>query len=492
VVTSAVATTALVGHLFGEADLYALRHFTPMAIPGGIVFFALATGITCARPDGGLMGIVASDSAGGALARRLLPWVLVTPALIGWLRFRGEQAGLFDFEFGLSIMVVSSMALLTTVVVWTARSLTAADARRRHAERQLQRNEALVAAVFDATPDSISAKDRAGRYVLVNAAGARLLGHTVPEVLGHTDAELLAPAAAGARDAQREAILASGETLTVEEPVTVDGEARVYLATKGVYHDDQGHAAGIFAMARDVTDVKQVDEVRRARDAAEAAVKELEAFAYSVSHDLRAPLRSIDGFSQALLEDYAARLDQTGQHYLDRVRANAQRMAQLIDDLLELSRVSRSELERAPVDLTTLAHEIMAELQRAHPDRRVDFAVAPGLSVSGDGRLLRIALQNLLGNAFKFTSKRDAARIEVGRTNENGHSAFYVRDNGAGFDMHYADKLFGAFQRLHTPAEFEGNGIGLATVQRIVRRHGGRVWAEGEVDRGATFYFTLQ
>jgi PAS domain S-box-containing protein len=487
-----VAVMALVGHLFGEADFYALRHYTPMAVPGAIAFTALALGLMCARPAGGLMGVVASEGAGGALARRLLPWMLVTPTLVGWLRFRGEHAGYFDLEFGLAIMVVSSMALLTVVVLLTARSLTAADARRHDAERKLRRTEVLVSAVFDATPDSINVKDRSGRYALINSAGARLLGHTIAEVIGRTDAELLAPATARARDAQREAILDSGKNLVVEEQVTVDGSPRIYLATKGIYRDEHGEPAGTFAMSRDVTDVKQVDEVRRARDAAEAANQELEAFSYSVSHDLRAPLRSIDGFSQALLEDYAARLDQTGHHYLERVRANAQRMAQLIDDLLALSRVSRSDLQRAPVDLTAAARDIVAELHRAHPDRQVEVVIAEGLHTSGDGRLLGIVLQNLLGNAWKFTAKRAPARIELGRTDQNGHSAFYVRDNGAGFDMRYSDKLFGAFQRLHSPAEFEGTGIGLATVQRIVTRHGGRVWAEGEIDRGATFYFALQ
>jgi len=222
-----------------------------------------------------------------------------------------------------------------------------------------------------------------------------------------------------------------------------------------------------------------------------AANRELEAFSYSVSHDLRAPLRSIDGFSQALLEDYAPRLDGPGKDYLQRVCAASRRMAELIDDLLNLSRVTRSEMRQERVDLSALTRAIVAELQQAHPERQVECVIAAGAVVNGDAPLLRVVLENLLGNAWKFTQKQPQARIEFGVTQHDGTPVYFVRDNGAGFDMAYADKLFGAFQRLHARTEFEGTGIGLATVQRIIHRHGGRIWAQGAVEHGATFYFTL-
>jgi len=229
------------------------------------------------------------------------------------------------------------------------------------------------------------------------------------------------------------------------------------------------------------------------RNAAEllAANTELDAFAYSVSHDLRAPLRSIDGFSQILLEDYAARLDEAGRESLHRVRAASQRMGTLIDDLLKLARVTRAEIRTEVVDLSGMARDIAAELRRATPERQVEFAIAPGLKARGDARLLRVALDNLLRNSWKYTAKQPGPRVEFGSVEANGGQAFMVRDNGAGFDMKYADKLFGVFQRLHSAAEFEGTGVGLATVRRIINRHGGRIWAEGAVDQGATFYFTL-
>jgi PAS domain S-box-containing protein len=218
---------------------------------------------------------------------------------------------------------------------------------------------------------------------------------------------------------------------------------------------------------------------------------ELESFAYSVSHDLRAPLRAMDGFSLALLEDCSDKLDEQGREHLNRVREAAQRMDQLIDDLLALSRVTRAEMQRETVDLSALAGSIADELKRLDPQRQVELAIAPDLRAKGDRRLVEVVLRNLLGNAWKFTSAKPAARIEFAVEQVNGYRAFFVRDNGAGFDMAYANKLFGPFQRLHSMEEFPGTGIGLATVQRVIHRHGGKVWAEGQVDKGATFYFTL-
>ncbi len=219
---------------------------------------------------------------------------------------------------------------------------------------------------------------------------------------------------------------------------------------------------------------------------------ELESFSYSVSHDLRAPLRSVDGFSQALLEDCYDQLDDSGQEYLGRIRSATQRMGHLIDDLLTLSRVIRSDIQIETVNLSRLASNISHELQRTQPDRQLEFVIQPGLLTQGDERLLQVVLENLLNNAVKFTSKHSQAKIELGTiAKDHEDLVYFVRDDGVGFDMNYAEKLFSPFQRLHGMQEFQGNGIGLATVQRIVRRHGGRVWAEGIVEGGATFYFTL-
>jgi light-regulated signal transduction histidine kinase (bacteriophytochrome) len=265
-----------------------------------------------------------------------------------------------------------------------------------------------------------------------------------------------------------------------------------------------GKPSRLFAVIQDVTERRRVeDEVRRLNAELDQRVqvrtaqlestnKELEAFCYSVSHDLRAPLRNIVGFSQALLQDYSDKLDEQGKEYLQRAGAAGQRMTRLIEDLLHLSRVARSEMSRSKVNLTQLVQAVAAELQKGEPTRSVHWKITQGATAEGDPRLLRIAFENLLGNAWKFTGKKEHPVIEFGQTKQGDERVFFVRDNGAGFEMAYAGKLFGAFQRLHPATDFPGTGIGLATVQRIINRHGGRIWAHAEPEKGATFYFTLR
>ncbi len=222
-----------------------------------------------------------------------------------------------------------------------------------------------------------------------------------------------------------------------------------------------------------------------------SANRELESFAYSISHDLRAPLRGIDGFSHLLDEEYGDWIDDQGRGYIERVRKAVQRMGTLIDDILELSRVTRQEMRREDVDLSRLATEVAEEISRAQPGRRVDFVHAPGCHANGDAQLLRLLLQNLLENAWKYTGPSNTAKVEFGSETADGKTVFFVRDNGVGFDMRYAGRLFSPFERLHKPQEFEGSGVGLATVSRIAHRHGGRIWAEAKPGEGATFRFTL-
>ncbi len=243
--------------------------------------------------------------------------------------------------------------------------------------------------------------------------------------------------------------------------------------------------------ALDKTNAQLEQRVNERTAQLQATNKELDAFAYSVSHDLRAPLRSLEGFSHALMDDYADKLDDTGRGYLKRIQAGSVRMAELIDALLKLSRISRSDLAMIPVKIGAMAAEIAKELQEADPGRDVEFRINAGLTAIADGAMIKSVMENLLGNAWKFTSKTGKALIEFSVTGDNGRQVFFVRDNGVGFNMEYVSRLFGAFQRLHRHDEFEGTGIGLATVQRIITLHGGRIWAEGAEGKGAAFYFTL-
>lgn len=375
---------------------------------------------------------------------------------------------------------------------------------RKLAEAELQKSHNLLQTVIEGTPDAIFAKDLQGRFLLANSMSAKIMGKPLEEILNKDDRDMFPPEIARIiRETDRH-IMTTGETQVLEEDVPTNGTLRTYLSAKSVWRDVQGNIIGLVGIARDITERKLAEqEIKKLNEALErrvlertaelmAANKELEAFSYSVSHDLRAPLRGIDGFSQALMDRYGDQLEDKAKHYLTRIRAGTQRMGELIDDLLTLSRVTRSEMRRQAVDLSAIATEILTELKFQEPDRDVEFAIAPGLVVNGDPQLLRVVLENLFNNAWKFTSARIQTKINFDAILQTDSKiAYFVRDNGAGFDMTYSNKLFGAFQRLHSTTQFPGTGVGLATVQRIIHRHGGQVWAEGVVEQGATFYFTL-
>ena len=360
------------------------------------------------------------------------------------------------------------------------------DTRTRHIRRQAQ--------IIDQIHDAVIAMDMSGNITLWNHGAERLFGYTAQQALKQSilllrppdqhlelDSDIIAPLFTQEREHHRELQLSKAN----------DERFYAHLALS-LLTDDNDKPTGILAYAIDINDKKLAEQALRQQTAELLAVnKELESFSYSVSHDLRAPLRAVDGFSLALLEDYGNKLDDTAADYLQRVRRAAQHMATLIDDLLQLSRITRSELQLANVDLSHAALDIIKRFKESDPATATTIVIAPDMTAQADTRLIRIALDNLLGNAWKFTAKRNDARIEFNQFHRNSETVYVIRDNGAGFDMRFADKLFNPFQRLHNAREFEGTGIGLATVMRIINRHGGRIWAEGEVNKGAAFYFTL-
>ncbi len=352
---------------------------------------------------------------------------------------------------------------------------------------------ALLAAIVESSDDAIISLSLNGAVTSWNEGAYKMFGHTPREMIGETVA-LLIPAHSEDEFSRLLQRLRSGghvEHLETVRRCKGGTEIDVSISSSPI-RDASGVLIGASWIARDITQLKRTQiALQHAKDATDTVNRELESFSYSVAHDLRAPLRSIDGFSQALLEDFGEKIDGDGRRYLGYVRESAQHMAQLIDDILALSRVSRATLSDETVDLTALAHAVIARLSRTQPERTVNVTIQDGISVRGDPRLLAIVMDNLLGNAWKFTGKQADPRIELGTTSCDGRLAYFVRDNGAGFDMAYAGKLFGVFQRLHATHEFEGTGVGLATVQRVVHRHRGQVWAQAAVGAGATFYFTL-
>jgi PAS domain S-box-containing protein len=364
------------------------------------------------------------------------------------------------------------------------------DVSARIAAETAQRH---LAAIVSSSDDAIISKTLDGIILSWNPGATRIYGYSAEEMVGKSLTILIPP---GRVDELPRLLSELRQGRSFEHFHTVrrrkDGKDIHVSLTLSPIRDIAGAIIGASSIARDISAEKRAEEeLKKAKVAAESASRELEAFSYSVAHDLRAPLRAISGFSEILQKDHKERLDAKGEDYLRRMAAAAERMASLIDALLALSRVTRTEPRRERVDLSKLARGVVEGLRAAHPDRRVDVVIPEEINVMGDSQLLRAALENLLENAWKFTGKREDARIELGVTENDGEPAYFVADNGAGFDMAYAGKLFAPFQRLHSPAAFPGTGIGLATVQRIVHRHGGRIWAESEAGKGATFFFTL-
>ncbi|WP_433729997.1 sensor histidine kinase [Actinoplanes sp. CA-051413] len=358
-------------------------------------------------------------------------------------------------------------------------------------------------ALIDHTSAVIYMRDADGRYLLVNREYERLFKLRREDIVGLTDHDLFPQDIADDFRANDLRAFARGFPVQMEEQAPSDDGLRTYVTVKFPLTDAAGHSYAVCGISTDITERKHAEEevrrlnnelelrVRERTAELEASTRELDAFAYSVSHDLRAPLRSVEGFSQILIEDYSEALEAEARQYLGRIQANVARMAQMIDDLLNLSRATRVELRREHTDITALAGEVVAELRGREPERSIDVVVPDGLVAQGDPHLIRLVLQNLIGNAWKFTVHKPDAAIQLAQEQHDGVEVFSVRDNGAGFDMRFAHKLFDPFQRLHSATDFEGTGIGLAIVHRIVTRHGGQIRAESTPGAGATFRFSL-
>jgi PAS domain S-box-containing protein len=374
-----------------------------------------------------------------------------------------------------------------------AQSATLRAERARKAIERSDEQRFQLAAIVESSGDAIIASSLDGHIQSWNEGAQQLFGHDPAEVIGRPMSLLVPPGRQGEEPALI-ARLSKGESIAPFETrrQRKDGTVVDVSVTISPIRASGGELIGTSTAARDISDRKRAEAAAlRAREVAEAANRELEAFSYSVAHDLRAPLRRIVGFSQALLEEHGLDIPEGGQDYLRRVWSSANEMGRLIDALLELGRVTRVGIRIHRVDLSALARATAKRLKELEPERAVEFEIADGCTEKGDATLLGAAIENLFSNAWKFTRNKPKARIEFGCIHENGETVYFVRDNGAGFDMAFAYKLFGVFQRLHTQTEFEGTGVGLATVQRIVRRHGGRVWADAKVGSGACFLFTF-
>jgi PAS domain S-box-containing protein len=644
-----VSLHALVGHAYGVRWSYGAATFTTMAPLSAAAFLLLALGVLATRPQRGLMAIVTGDSPGGALARRLLPTMVLTLLLLGWLCLEGESRGIYDAALGFSLYTIANIAIFAALVVWGARSLLIADNARKRVEADRQRfftlsRDLLCIAGFDgylkevnpawesalgftreellgrpfldfvhpddradaltqaqkaevgvpnlsyenryqcadgtyrwllwsATPipdegliyatarditerklmeaalmssrdvlearvqertaalleseerarlivdtalDAVVTMDSDWTITGWNSRAERMFGWPREEALGRKLDATIIPRRF--REAHRRGLrnfLAKGDALALNariEIAAVDRHEREFPVELAIAPVQRRGQWSFSAFARDISERKRSERAvreseekvrqanleleRRVQERTaqlETANKELEAFSYSVSHDLRAPLRHVQGYVEMLAAALAGQLPDKARRYLNVITEASVEMGRLIDDLLAFSRMARGELQERRVDVGELVHDIVRGMEMDTRDRRITWNFGPLPAVVGDAAMIKQVLANLIGNAVKYTRGRDPAVIELGCAGEHeGRVLLFVRDNGAGFDMQYVHKLFGVFQRLHRTEEFEGNGIGLASVRRIVARHGGRVWAEGVPDEGAVFYFTLK
>ncbi|HUJ76707.1 MAG TPA: PAS domain S-box protein [bacterium] len=403
---------------------------------------------------------------------------------------------------GAAVLISVAQFALARRVESQRRSLEEQVAQRQRAEMRvreaiaaLEQSEQRFRQLVELAPHAMVIVDRAGTMTLVNSQVLAWFGYAREELLGKPVEALIPERFRAGHPGHMAAYFRTPVARSMGTGRELYGrrkDSSEFPVDISLSPVETAEGLRVIASIADITESRNTENrLRQVNQEAQAVNKELQAFAYSVSHDLRAPLRAMVGFAQILREDYGAKLEAGALEHIQRIQAAGKRMGELIDGMLSLSRITRGELTVAQVDLTALAESVAQELRHGEPDSAVQVTVGPGLVAPGDARLLRVVLQNLMGNAWKFSSKSDHPHVEVGMLPSDGPPTFFVRDNGAGFDMAHADKLFGAFQRLHSAGQFPGTGIGLATVQRIIHRHGGKVWAEAQPGRGATFYFTL-
>lgn len=503
-----LALLALLGYFYRIGAMYGISHFIPMALHTAVGFVLLAMGLVCARPRHGWMAVATGPGPGGAMARLMLPGMLILLVVMGWLRVEAEQRSLVDFELGVTLYTSTFILMSAVLITLGALSLNRTNAahlqavqQRERAFAELERNEARIRSIIDTARDAFISINVSGQITEWNAAAEDMFGWTRSESLGRDLSDIIIPSQY--KQAHRDALnryAQSGATSVMNRRIEITSlrkhgsEFPIELSIWPWRSEDN---PGFNAFIRDITESKQAEADIRGLNAElvansiqlEQSNRELESFSYSISHDLRAPLRHIDGYARMLQEDAAPQLDEQARRYLTEIGVAARRMGMLIDDLLAFSRLGSKPVERVTVDMHGLVSQVAVEACGGS-DPRVEIGSLP--AAEGDPSLLRQVWVNLVSNALKYSAPRgDAARITITGERDGNWLRYRITDNGVGFDMQYADKLFGVFRRLHSQEQFEGTGVGLAIVQRVVTRHGGTVTATAEPDNGAVFTIVL-
>lgn len=492
---------ALLGHIYDADQFFGVRQVSAMAVVTALCILLTGAAILMARPGEGWMSLLTTGDTGSSLALRLLPAIIVGIPLIGLGRVQGTRSGLFDAAFGTALAAAVTTTAVGALIVWIAVQMNREQSYCEQTMADRRRTEKLLEGLVENTESLVSIRDLDGRLILTNETYERWAGVRREDAIGKTLFDVLPPNEAEPRARELERVIHGGEPVHNEMTYKRGGLTATHNYDMFPIRDDRGRTIAAGLIATDVTerkwqeeDLKQLNvQLQHEAERTQEAIAELRTFAYTVSHDLRSPLRAIDGFSQVVDAEYAAALDDRGRHYIERMRAGVHEMNELIDDLIDFSRISRAELRLTEVDMSASARRANDALihEREGRDVRVTFSDLP--EAIADEHFIGVVFANLLSNAHKYTRSRETAEIVVGAIpSEQGRPpTYFVRDNGVGFDMRHQDKLFRVFERLHHDGSFEGSGVGLATVERILRRHGGCVWAYGEPGVGATVYFQL-
>ncbi|MDQ3038587.1 MAG: ATP-binding protein, partial [Pseudomonadota bacterium] len=484
----------LVGYVFQLSFVEVMHERTPMALHTAIAFLLLTFAVLGARPQIGFMAVVTGPGLGGSLVRRLYPALVLAVMVTGWLRLEGERRGLYGLEVGLALYASAFIALSTILVARSAAWLHRAETERERVATARDEAQALNTLILDNSLDVICVVDGEGRFVEVSAASLQLWGYAPSELVGRAYADLVHPDDAEKTGKVAAEIMAGQPTGDFSNRYLRKDGSHIDIDWSAIWSEADGL---MFAVARDATQRKQAElavSTLNAELSAQAVElqqtnSELESFSYSVSHDLRAPLRHIDGYAKMLQEDAGDQLDEEMRRYLDSIGESARRMGVLIDDLLAFSKLGRKPVQRVDMDMRALVQRVAEELQLADDPR---VAIGPLPEAQADPVLFKQVWLNLLSNAIKYSTPRGGdARVDVSGERDGERVRYRIRDNGVGFDMRYAENLFGVFQRLHSQDEFEGTGVGLAIVQRIVARHGGSITADSQLGLGATFTLEL-
>ncbi len=533
---------SITGYAYRSIAFYGQTLTSQIALHTAITLLILSLGVFWIQSNKAIANILYGHYYGSTIARRLLPVAIFMPLILGWIRLKGQDLGFYDTEFGLTIYTITTVVFFTSFILWQAWTLNQNDVARRKIETALKESEEKLQAILNNSPSIIYLKDLEGRFILMNEPFEKEFQISRKKLIGKSMHEVFPKEAADEYLKNDKKVIETQKALIYEETAPHANGARTYLSVKFPIFDVDGKPYALAGISTDITTRKTLEkDLRKLTEELEKKVeertkeleltnkelqeeiighkksreeigklnaelenrvlerteqlnvtnKELEAFSYSVSHDLRAPLRHVNGFIQLLEKHAAAKLDEKGNRYIKVISEAAQKMGVLIDELLAFSRMGKQEMSTTTIELGKIVKEaIKTQIEMSGKDN-ITWVINDLPKVNVDSAMLRVVLNNLISNAVKYSSTRSTPVIEIGSETTSTEEIIFIRDNGVGFDMQYADKLFGVFQRLHRTDEFEGIGIGLATVRRIINRHKGRVWAEGKLNNGATFYFSL-